>query len=44
MLLKYLGLSIKSHGDARLDDFLSLSKRLTRCSQITGTFRRSQRI
>lgn len=43
MLLKYLGLSMKSHGDARLDDFLSLSKGLTRCSQSTGMFRRSPR-
>jgi len=44
LLLKLLGLSMKSHGDARLDDFLSLSKGLTRCHRITGTFRRSQRI
>lgn len=44
MLLRYLGLSTASHGDARLDDFLSLSKGLTRCRRITGTSRGFQRI
>lgn len=43
-LLNYLGLSMTSHGDARLDDFLSLSKGLTRCHRITGMSRGFQRI
>jgi hypothetical protein len=44
MLRTYLGLSMTSHGDARLDEFLALAKGLPRCPQISGMFRRSQRI
>ena len=44
LLLKYLGLSMTSHGDARLADFLSISKGLTRCRRITGMSRSFQHI